>query len=140
MIPLGTTSRFENDTSSLDAELVDPFQFLFLRPLFDLVLIAVFDVVNVLLEPAFALTVPDHKACHRVFVGAGPAIVQEDAWKGVAPWGIAVESLILRQEIVFGDEAGVEVAIRQVDRCDTVVMDVHFPFTAGCSKGVTEDE
>ena len=53
---------------------------------------------------------------------------------------IGVESLVLVQEVVLGEQAGVEVAARQVDRGDTFVVDMDELTTGTLSEGILKHE
>lgn len=54
---------------------------------------------------------PDDETSHCVLVGRGPVVFGVEFGEGVVTWHVVVESAVLVEEVVFGDEPGVEVAV-----------------------------
>lgn len=94
MIPLGSTPGFEHHRTSRGAKAGNITEALSYLPVIRL---------GVCLEERFFLAVPHYKARCGVLVGRRPVVLEVDASEGVVAGMVAVEGLVVVEEVVFGD-------------------------------------
>ena len=138
MIPLRATPRSKHDTASRRPQLPNALN-LCSFPLVDADFAA--GVSSALAaEPALLLPAPHHERRHDVLVGAGPAVLEVDLGQGMVARLVGVEGLVLVQQVIFGEQTRVDVAVLQADGGGALVMDVRSRFASALAQHVLEYE
>ncbi|KAL8894858.1 MAG: hypothetical protein Q9207_008387, partial [Kuettlingeria erythrocarpa] len=91
------------------------------------------------LEEALLGSMPNDETGHCILVRARPPVLQIDPRKGVVAGVITVKGAILVEEIAFGNEPAIDVAIAEVDGCLAIVLDVGHFFTGAFAESGVKD-
>lgn len=140
MVPLGATPRLKHHRIPRHAELTDQ-----LPPTPPAALLLKHLPLHLIVpmtppEQTLLAAVPQREARHVVFVRAGPAVLEVDARQRRVAGAVVVEGAVLVQQVRFGQEAGIEVAVAQVQCRNVLVVDVRQLLARALAHRVLEDQ
>lgn len=116
MIAFSPTSGFENDASSGCAQSRDVSQTLS-SPSF-----SGRSIVSTRSEPALVARLPDDETGHCILVGTRPAVVQVHPWQCMMAGVIAVECLVLIEQIAVRHQPAIDIAIGKINALLTLML------------------
>src|SRR5271170_7008780 len=132
VVPLRAAPTLEHNTPSRHAQPTDLPQLLSRA--------AVLLLAHHSLEKRLAQPVPHHETRHRIFVRTRPPVFEVDSWQRVHPGMVRVKRLVLVQQVIFRNQARIDIAVLQVNNLLALVLDMLHLLPRYLAYGCMEDE
>ena len=128
MIPLRPRPRLEHDTPPRNSQ---PRHQLHIQPL---------RLLSISPEQTPALSLPNHKTSHELFIRRRPAVFKIHSSESLVARVIAIKGAVLVQQVAFCDKTGIDIAVFQVDRLLSCVQNVWDLLASVLTHGALEDK